>query len=344
MISYYDFGTNARALLMSIIFASACLSLVVFVRLISRRRLLPKILLPVCTLINLTMSVLFASEARIVKFSREMIVVVDEFCKAPIFICIIILIACLGYTIFAFIMDLVERRKQLSKDSIKESLDKLPTGLCFSQKNGRIILSNYAMNELCHTIFGIDLQNATRYWEILSSEQEISGVERIESGEQPSLRLGDGKVWSFIRTELDDVVQIVAFDTTELSNVNAELKRHNAEIKAVNARLRKYGERVDALTRTRERVEIKANIHRELGQALLVTRRYLVDTEGGAETAVNLWKKNIAMLKREAEHKNDGTLLAEFLESAEASGVKVQIDGKFPTDDRCSRLFVTAAI
>ena len=61
------------------------------------------------------------------------------------------------------------RRTSISHNSVKESLDNLPTGLCFSNLNGMIRLSNYRMNSLSHIIAGEELQDAKTFFEQLKS-------------------------------------------------------------------------------------------------------------------------------------------------------------------------------
>lgn len=342
MMNYFDLPVIAKTTFMTALFVASCLSLTVFIIVAKRKKLLPKILLPICTIISFIFVVFYATEARIVKFSRDMPYAIKWVCETPIIVSISLLILCVAIAIFAFVKEMNERKVQPSRSSIKESLDKLPTGLCFYQENGKIILVNYSMNELCHKIVGRDLQNAKLFWEILSSGEVLPEIERLERGEHPSFRLKDGKVWTFSRTRLDGVIQLVGANTTDLSNVNAELKLKNVELSAINARLREYGEKVDSLTRTKERIDVKANIHRELGQALLITRRYLLGQTGNLSLPVDIWKKNVAMLTRESEITHEETPLSAFLESAEASGVKVQIIGDFPEDKKQNGLLVMA--
>lgn len=347
MMSYYGLNVPLRAFLMTLLFCIATFALVLMIMMVKRKRALhAKILLPVISVINTFFCVMFATEARGAKFSRETPDFVEALCDIPIILCISLLVLSIGYVVFVYLSDLRFRRNNLSRSSIKESLDKLPTGLCFYRENGRAVLVNNVMNNLCYKIVGRDLQNAKLFWEILSEGEVLPEIERLDSGENPSFRLKDGRVWTFSRTELSDsnVIQLVAADTTDISNVNAELKRGNEELKAVNARLRAYGERVEELTRTRERIEIKAGIHRELGQALLVTRRCFVDDSAEVNIPISIWEKNVAMLRHEAEIKTDTTPFDDFLESAKASGVKVEIKGGIPTDANAERLLVTAAL
>ena len=345
MINYYSLNIPLRAILMTLLFVCANTSLALFIRLLKRkRRIQAKVLLPIVMIVNGFFCVMFATEARAAKFSRELPEFVKDVCEMPLIICIVLLIVGFGYVLFAYFSDLNFRRTNLSRASIKESLDKLPTGLCFYQKNGRTVLVNDVMYDLCYKIVGRDLQNAKLFWEILRDGEVLPEIERISSGEHPSFRLTNGRVWTFACEELDEVMQLVAADTTELSDINQELKVRIADLSVINKRLREYGEQVDELTRARERVDIKAEIHRELGQALLVTRRYLLDSTENADAPIFIWKKNVAMLIREADFTDEEMLLSEFLDSAHNSGVKVEFKGDLPEDKKQNTLCLMAAV
>ena len=269
---------------------------------------------------------------------------VKNVCEMPIIVCILLLLVSFGYLVFAYLSDFKFRKTNLSRASIKESLDKLPTGLCFYRENGKTVLVNNTMNNLCFKIVGRDLQNAKLFWEILTEGEVLPEIERISSGEHPSFRLTDGRVWTFSRAELEDVIQLVAADTTDLSDINQELKIRIAELSVINKRLREYGEQVDELTRARERVDIKAEIHRELGQALLITRRYVLNETDSSDAPIFIWKKNVAMLIREASYTDEDMLLSDFLDSAHSAGVKVELSGELPSDKKQTALCLMAAV
>ena len=142
-----------------------------------------------------------------------------------------------------------------------------------------MILSNSRMNELSHAVVGRDLQNAELFWQILSGGEVRPEVKRLSFGNYPNFRLKDGTVWTFSREKLDGFIQLTAADTTLQQSLTDELREKNLDLAAMNLRLRKYGENVDELARSKERLETKVRIHGELGQALLAARRYLVDPD-----------------------------------------------------------------
>ena len=121
------------------------------------------------------------------------------------------------------------------------------------------------------------------------------------------------------------------------------MKEKNLELTALNIRLRKHGENVDELTRSKERLETKARIHSELGQALLSTRRYLLEEDGDQPVPLELWQRNIAMLRKEAELKEDEQPLEMLSRIAASTGIVIQFNGDLPSNADVQRLFVQAA-
>lgn len=51
----------------------------------------------------------------------------------------------------------VFHKEKIGRASIKEGLDNLPSGICFADQNGTIILCNRQMHRLCHALMGMDL-------------------------------------------------------------------------------------------------------------------------------------------------------------------------------------------
>jgi signal transduction histidine kinase len=100
---------------------------------------------------------------------------------------------------------------------------------------------------------------------------------------------------------------------------------------------------VDELTRSKERLETKARIHSELGQALLSTRRYLLDEDGNQPVPLELWQRNIAMLRKEAELKEDEQPLEMLSRIAASTGIAIQLNGELPLNEDVQKLFVQAA-
>ncbi|MBR0350186.1 MAG: hypothetical protein IIX16_11195 [Clostridia bacterium] len=235
-----------------------------------------------------------------------------------------------------------ERKNSILPSSVKEGFDNLPTGLCFSRKNGMVQLVNHQMNTLSYLLTGSDIQNAESFWQLVSVGQLDDDVERISSGERPEIRFRNGSVWSFARENLGSVVQITATDITEYLLLTKTLEQKNTELKKMNSRLRKHGENVDEVTRSKERLETKVRIHNEFGRSLIATHHALQE-EGSLEDIASLWKRNIAVLRMEAEPSADSDQLTALMKSADSVGVKIEIKGRIPRVKETRFLIMAAA-
>ena len=247
------------------------------------------------------------------------------------------------FLVWILIKEYKLRKNSISPLSVKESFDNLPTGLCFSQPNGMVQLVNYQMNELSHQIIGDDLQNANVFWDTVCNGKLINNISRLVSGEKPELRFADGSVWVFSRENLGVTTQIVANDMTNYYRLTNMLKSKNEELEQMSERLRKYGDNVDEYTRTKERLETKVRIHNEIGQALLTTRRALDSNDGDLKTVLDIWNRNISVLRMESEPNNSADFVGELIKAAESANVKVVIDGKLPQEYDANQMIIAAA-
>jgi hypothetical protein len=163
------------------------------------------------------------------------------------------------------------------------------------------------------------------------------------SGENPELRFADGSVWHFSREDLGVTIQIVATEMTDYYLLTNTLKQKNEELEMMSDRLRKYGENVDEYTRTKERLETKVRIHNEIGQALLTTRRTLNSDDGDLKAVLDIWNRNISVLRMESEPNNNADYIGELIKAAESADVNVTIDGKMPHENDVQQMIIAAA-
>ena len=81
-------------------------------------------------------------------------------------------------------------RQNVTPDTIKEAVDLLPVGICFSDGRGEALLANIRMNDACFALTGRPLGNAARFWEAVArSGQAQSGQYLVhmkdQHGEEP---------------------------------------------------------------------------------------------------------------------------------------------------------------
>lgn len=238
-------------------------------------------------------------------------------------------------TVWELVAIFYQSRGHMSPDTVRESINLLPTGLCFCDADGSVLLSNRVMEDICLTATGEALLNANTFWEAV--------------GKKPFLTLSDGSTWSLDRrilsTEMGEVYQITASDITKTHEMMQELKSEQEKLKEINRRLLAYGSQVSDLTRQEEILSAKIRVHDSLGECLLAAKRCILTPVGRKEKeeTLRLWHQSITLLEVPPEdEKSDG--LKELLKAAGAVGVKVVFAGSLPPAGSVARELTEAAI
>ena len=343
MINYDTLSVLLRILLMLCLFIILCGSIHMLVLTVRKKSIYFSVPTFVCVIISAGMMILYTADVRSIKKELAPAAVSRWFCEQPLVYIILIMAVIAAFLSCLFIHEMRLRKTTLTRSSIKESIDHLPTGLCFYAENGRIRLVNHQMNRLCYILLGRELQNAALMWDDLCKGNIQPDIVPLSMGSQPSFRLPDGTVWSFSRTELDGVFQITAADITQLHNLAEELKQKNTALEALYQRLRTYEKNVEALTQERERLETKVGIHSELGQTLLATRSYLLSDKDNKSVPTDAWKNSIALLRQKSVPQTQQFSLQTLIRTAAAFGVSVEVIGQMPERIEIEKLFLEAA-
>ena len=341
-MTYFALTIPMRCLILLGCFLGVCLGGYLTTGVCHRKSTLHRLLLLAAILLNGILLILYTAEARANLRFLDVPEISRWICSQSVLWPILLLAATAVYYGLMARDEWNYRENTIDKSSIKEGVDQISSGLCFYIEGGRVILVNGRMNVLCHAIAGQSLQDAEQFWNILSGGEVQPGVERLSFGSYPNFRLPDGSVWSFAREKLDGFLQLTAADTTQQQALMDELREKNLDLAALNLRLRKYGENVDELARSKERLETKVRIHGELGQALLAARRYLLD-ETTQEPPVDIWRRNIAMLRKEMESGKAEDPMQILRKAAASAGVRLNIQGRMPENTQYRQIFLGAA-
>ncbi len=340
---YYDLSIPVRCLIILGFFISLCVGGCLLPYIFRRKGLSQKFIVSLVMVISGTMMVIYTAQARAKLRMLEVPDISEWLCSRSVFGPLLLLLVLMTVNVYFVIDERAFRKSTITRSSIKEGVDKLSSGLCFYKNDGRVVLINRRMNELSFEIGGREVRDACAFWEMLNSGETKPGVERLSFGSRPSFRLADGSVWTFAYEKLDDIHQISAADTTQIQAVMDELKAKNIELTALNLRLKKHGENVDELTRSKERLETKARIHSDLGQALLSTRRFLLDEDSVQPVPLEIWQHNIAMLRKEAAMQEREQPMEMLSRIAESIGIAIEYKGEITQNEDVQKLFVQAA-
>ena len=343
MMNYDTISVLFRIMLMLGLFLILCGSIYMLSP-VFRRKSISLIIPTLCTLVlSAGMMLLYTADVRSEKKELAPAAVSRWFCELHVVYIIILMAVMAVFLIFLVLHEIQLSKTTLSRSAVKESIDHLPTGLCFYAENGRILLVNHRMNQLCHVILGRDLQNAALVWDDLCGGSIQPDIMRLSTDSQPRFRLPDGTVWSFSRTRLSDMLQITATDITQLHDLAQELEQKNITLEELYQRLKDYETDVEVLTRTRERLETKIGIHSELGQTLLATRSYLLDSSENKTIPVEAWKHSIALLRQNIVENAEQFTLQTLIQTATAFGISVEVTGQMPEQKAVEKLFLEAA-
>ena len=172
-------------------------------------------------------------------------------------------------------------RDMITTRSIKESIDLLPDGVCFSTDRGMPILMNSRMRQLCTEFTGEGLMDTEKFWRDLRNGNVRKGIRPLKQREAAFIDT-NGQVWDFRRSRLsyggEKVTEISAVIITTQYHLHKELVARYERLNDVNSRLHHFSEEVEKVTREKEILAAKIKLHDEIGRSLLILRSYLTET------------------------------------------------------------------
>ena len=158
------------------------------------------------------------------------------------------------------------RRQHLSRGAIKETVDMLPVGICFSEENGTVALKNLLADELCVELTGKSLGDAAAFWDHIEQEGERQDQATI-------VPLPSGKVFLCQSGAIDvdgtSYIQTVAGDITEQYRIITELREKNHKLLDIQLRMKAFGAMASRLAMTEELLRARVSVHDEMGHLLL---------------------------------------------------------------------------
>ena len=229
------------------------------------------------------------------------------------------------------------RETRLTPDTIRQTVDLLPTGLMVSEPDGTVLLANLSMTELCRKLTGELLSDAGRFWQYVESKSE-NGL----------IRTADGETWQFQKSlfTLDgkDYDQITAADMTEQYRVTEELSQKNLHLKEVQDRMKTVAAKERSLVADREIMQARMTVHDRMGAVLLSGKYYLDHPENVNEDELLrlLEFSNHFLLGEVEQPENKSDPMQEAILTAKRIGVAVEIFGEFPKGETAKRILAQA--
>lgn len=243
-------------------------------------------------------------------------------------------------------------KNKVGRNSIKESLDNLPSGVCFAKVNGVIVLQNHKMDALARELIGRDLQHLSELETALNKPNET--VKLINP--QNSLYLfSDNTVWQFSESNITDnsgctYILIASYDVTELYRKEKELEKGNEELMEVNGRAKALYSQIEQIVKDEETLALKAKIHDDLGMELLNSRK-LLSKEPTLEEMKQQglrWEhiaKTLGSSEEEPFNKPPFSSYEELKELTNFAfnlGLSLNVYGEMPKDEQSAKLILAA--
>lgn len=238
-------------------------------------------------------------------------------------------------------------RQELSRDSVKQALDMLPSGICYFKPSGSVKLCNMQMHILFRTLSQSDLQTLTELQDALAHCDAGIGVIRL-SHERQTYLFPDGKAWRYRQTEVTDedgvvYTEAIFSDVTELYNKNLELKAQIKQLNAISRELKRLSDNVLILTREKEVLSAKTKLHDYMGAGLIAIRQILHHNQTEeAANAIDLFRQAVSAIKNDNAYPQGRSELDRFMHDAEAIGIKVNLSGELPEQEELRCVMILA--
>lgn len=221
--------------------------------------------------------------------------------------------------------------------SLKEGIDALPMGICFYTLDGLALLVNGKIEELCYELTGHALYNGLEFWEEIVNNENANYVEN-----KLILRHND-KCWCFEKEGIkENLSQIVCIDVTEEQKLNRKLEEENIKLNDINERLLDMKIKVANIARQEEQLAVKANIHSDMGYALLSTKALLtgVDSKTTTNDIIGNWQYVIKLLRYGDKVEKSNNTVKELYKAAKFLGLELYIEGNIPRSQELLKLFI----
>lgn len=258
----------------------------------------------------------------------------------------IFVIICFIYFSIEGLIELKRYNRSINRNSVKEALDNLPLGICFSNYRGQIILINRTMYNLCSTIIGKSFRNLTEVKEgLLYPDHNVICLD----SEMSIYMFPDGCVWRFGESYVQDeegnrYTQLFAADITTFYLTKKELEKEHAKLKKTSNRIKNMIKNINDLTREEEILSLKMRVHHDLGESIIATKKILTEDQLllHSDEVIRYWKNSVNLLKNVNDQPEDKDMLLELMEAAKGIGIDIIIKGELPSDQKIAYLIVTA--
>lgn len=251
------------------------------------------------------------------------------------------------------------RQKLLMSQSIRETIDQLPGGICFSTPEGRPVLVNRKMNELLFQLTGHTIMNAEATWEeLLRLRARNEGIKADEpwitqkhigevSDDCIFFSFSGGRIWRFRKEYLTEkkphYIQLQATEISDLYWYSKRLYENNQKLAVQYERQKSLLSNIVEINHEKEILQAKMRIHDDLGRSIIITKQHLENRtlDANLQFLAEIWRNAIGSME-DFTYMNPDADISPEIELKRASdmiGCKINIQGERPLGRKASLLF-----
>ncbi|MCR5510298.1 MAG: hypothetical protein K6F54_05050 [Lachnospiraceae bacterium] len=247
----------------------------------------------------------------------------------PLLAVLMVLSILLQYQLYVWQCD------NISAMSVKEAFDSIPAGLYFETGDGLPVLTNDSLKEYSHELTDRPLAGYEAFMRLLGDNDRL---DIIRGGDEPIVLTRSGKVYGVIRNDIEiagkRIREITVSDLSSEYELTRKLEERQKRAGQQNTRLKALLGTIEYVIMNRELLQLKAALHDNIGQSILIARRFLL--EPGAvdrQQMLSFWRSNIKHL---LNGKPEEWELPYYVIAKEADklGIRMQIIGQLPDEER----------
>ena len=246
---------------------------------------------------------------------------------------LLIIVFLMSYVGFLQISISMWQKEHISGMSVKEAFDKLPAGLMFYGVSGIPIMINNTMQEMGRYVLDGPITDARLFWDKINENipDEMGADE-----DNIIVKVRNDRVYNVKRSRLNiqglEIFELTAVDISREYELTEELEMRRDRARIMNTRLKALMGTIEYVTMNRELLQLKTALHDNIGQSILIAKRYLYSPDSvDKKRMLDFWSDNIRHLTNDNPEEWE---LPYYVISKEADrlGIRLDILGDLPDD------------
>ena len=236
------------------------------------------------------------------------------------------------------------RRENFTVISVKQGLDAMSEGICFYTVDGLPQFVNRSMSDISLELTGETISDAVVFWNRLRTGDVDEACEILSGDDGMVIAKTGTRVCAFSNRDMDagdELREMVMVDITSEYETFRELTAKKEALELQQKRLMEYNRNVTKATIEKELLTAKVKIHDELGEILLLAKRYIKSGNIERKVVTDMWMRNLSLLGAEKQ-KDRQDEYEEIYRAASDIGMKIELDGELPMEENAKKVISSA--